>query len=69
MSNETDKNLNRRAEEIWEKLGDVPIDEDECIDEVFMDFDIGTHREDIWHWIEEKFDVSVATDLMFKGKP
>ena len=54
------------AKEIWANLGDVPIDKDECIEENFMGFDIGAHREDIWHWIEEKFDVSVATDLMFK---
>ena len=25
---------------------------------------IGTHREEIWHWFEETFGVSVAEDLM-----
>ncbi len=48
------------AQQIWDQLGDVPVDEDECIDEVFLDFDKGTHREDIWHWVEETYDVSVA---------
>ncbi len=48
------------AQQIWDQLGDVPVDEDECIDGVFLDFDKGTHREDIWHWVEETYDVSVA---------
>ena len=30
-------------------------------------FLIGTHREDIWHWFEETFNVSVAEDLMGLG--
>ncbi len=56
--------VSAEAAEIWEKLGDIPIDEDECIEEKFMDFDIGTHREEIWHWIEDRYDISVALNLM-----
>ena len=52
------------AKKYWEILGNVPIDEDECIEEKYLHFDIGTHREYIWHWFEEKFDISVA-DLMY----
>ena len=50
--------------QLWKDLGDVPIDEDECIDIDFKDFPKGTHREDIWHWIEEKYNVSIAV-LMY----
>ena len=39
---------------LWNKLGDVPINEDEEIDEDFLHFKKGTHREDIWHWFEEQ---------------
>ena len=28
------------------------------------DFPIGTHREEIWYWFEERFNISVAKDLM-----
>lgn len=28
-------------------------------------FEDGTFREDIWHWFEETFNISVAVDLMY----
>jgi len=34
------------------------------IEEEWHGFPAGTFREDIWHWFEEKFNVSVAEDLM-----
>lgn len=50
---------------LWEKFGDVPMDPDsEKIEVAWNGFDPGTHREDIWHWFEETFDISVAVDLM-----
>lgn len=53
-----------QARILWRLLGDCPIDENECIDVQFLDFPIGTHREDIWHWFEDTFDVRVH-DLMY----
>ena len=38
----------------------IPIEED------FLDFRAGTHREEIWHWFEDTFDLSVAKDLMYE---
>ena len=53
------------VKELWSRLGDIPMNpETECIEEPFMHFPIGTHREEIWHWFEETFNVSVA-DLMY----
>lgn len=53
------------VEELWMKFGDVPMNpETECIEEPWEDFLAGTHREEIWHWFEETYDVSVAEDLM-----
>jgi hypothetical protein len=50
---------------LWEKFGDIPIDEDGCIEEPFLDFEKGDDREEIWHWFEAVYGVSVA-DLMYK---
>jgi len=54
---------------LWKKLGDIPVDNDGCIEEPFIhlptvNFPTGTNREDIWHWFEETFGVSVHS-LMY----
>lgn len=51
---------------LWKELSNIPINENEEIEERFLHFDIGTHREEIWHWFEEEFNISVH-DLMYKG--
>lgn len=45
---------------LWEELGNVPVNEDDEIDVKFLQFDAGTHREDIWHWFENTFNISVG---------
>ena len=58
------KNL-MKAKKLWAELEDVPMDcETECMDAPFLHFPAGTHREEIWHWFEKTFNVSVAEDLM-----
>jgi hypothetical protein len=52
------------AKRLWAELADVPINEDEEIDVDWHIFSKGTEREEIWHWFEETFDVSVAKYLM-----
>jgi hypothetical protein len=52
------------AIELWEQLGNIPVTDEGLIEEDFLHFEIGTDREDIWHWFEDKFDGSV-TELMF----
>ena len=52
------------AQEIWAKLTEVTVNEDEEIDIPFLHFPVGTHRHDVWSWIEDKFDVCV-NDLMY----
>lgn len=41
---------------LWDRLGDVPTfpegEQVDCIEEPFLHFPAGTHREDIWHWFE-----------------
>ena len=52
------------ARKLWSDLGDIPINNNDEIDQDFLHFEKGTDRFEIWHWFEEEFDVSIATDLM-----
>ena len=58
------KYKNMGVNELWSNLGDIPVDNDNCIDIDWYLFDKGTHTDDIWLWFEDTFDVSVADDLM-----
>lgn len=57
----------KELEELWTQFGYVPMDPDtECIEEAFGEFPAGTHREDIWHWFDERHSKGVAY-LMYNG--
>jgi len=52
----------------WEALSNTSVGKDgEHIDTPFKDYPAGTHREDIWHDMEDKYKVSIG-DYM-SGKP
>lgn len=56
----------RHIQSLWDSLEDHPYDpETECITAPFIVFPAGTHREEIWHWFEKSFDLSVVEDLMY----
>ena len=47
--------------DLWERFGDVPMNpETEELESPWMDFPAETFREDIWHWFEKEFHVSVG---------
>ena len=52
------------AKRLWELLSHVCVDDEGCIDTEFEGFEIGTPRFEIWAWFEDRFDCSVATDLI-----
>lgn len=56
-----------KLEYLWEKLGCVMIDDNECILEEFLGFTAGTFREEIWHWFDERYSKGVAGLMMKKG--
>ena len=57
-----------KATELWHELGDIPMNpETECIEVQWHNFPSGTHREDIWHWIEDTYHVPVY-NLMFPAQ-
>lgn len=63
------------AKEVWAQLEDVPVDDNDCIDEDFYSRELGctypkgTYREDIWHDIEDILHVSVAYLMGVSTKP
>lgn len=50
--------------ELWASLGNISINEDDEIEQGWKHFPAGTNRFEIWHWIEETYNVSIAEDLM-----
>ncbi len=53
-------------QKLWQQLGDIPVNDDGEIEEPFLDFEIGTDREEIWQWFEETFGVTLG-DLLGKS--
>lgn len=45
---------------LWRRLGDVAIDDNECIDSSFYIWPEGTPREEIWRWFDVKHSKGVA---------
>ncbi len=60
----TKDELRAKAKRLWAELRDIPTNKDDEIDVEWHIFTKGTEREEIWHWFENEFDLSVATDLM-----
>lgn len=55
-----------RIEDMWNMFGDIPMDpETETMEEDFLIFPAGTHREEIWRWFDERYSKGVY-GLMFK---
>ena len=55
-------------EELWEQFGDIPMNpETERIEEKFMGWGPGVHREEIWHWFDERHSKGVAYLLYGDG--
>lgn len=54
------------VEDLWNEF-DVPVDDDECIEDDWYCFKKGTNRVEVWSWFEENFNVSVH-ELMYGGE-
>lgn len=64
---DTLRDRDKELEELWYQLSDISIDYDtECIEERFMYWEPGTHREEIWHWFDQRYSKGVAY-LMYSG--
>ena len=56
----------KQAFKVWGNLGNIPINNDDQIEQNFKHFEKGTDRFEIWFWIEETFDISIA-ETFFSG--
>lgn len=62
----------REAQENWETLADIPINDDGELDEDFtpklrkgeVNFFMGDDCEEVWHWFEDHYNLSIGEDLM-----
>lgn len=46
---------------LWRAFSDVPMNpETEEMEEEFLGFPVGAHREEIWHWFDKKHSKGVA---------
>jgi len=57
--------ITKQSLRLWEEFSNIPIDENECLEEEFQHFPVGTPREYVWHWFEDYFDLRVY-DLMYR---
>lgn len=65
---ETLRDRDEELEELWHRFGDVPMDpETECIEEQFVGWGPGVHREEIWHWFDRRHSKGVAYLLYNDG--
>lgn len=54
-------------DELWIRLGEIPVDDEDCTDEPFMYWPAGTVREVIWAWFEDSNpEFSVAEKMYAK---
>lgn len=57
---ETLRDRDEELEKLWGELEDIPMNpETECLEAPFMDFPVGTPREDIWHWFDQRHSQGV----------
>lgn len=54
------KERDEDIEDLWCQLEDVAMNpETECLEASFLGFPEGTHREEIWHWFDERHSKGV----------
>lgn len=55
-------------ENLWASFADVPMNpETECMEEPFLHFPAGTHRESIWKWFDDRHSRGVSYLLYRDG--
>ena len=65
---ETIAERDKRLEDLWVAFSDIPMNpETECIEEPFLSFEAGTHREEILHWFDKRYSKGVHT-LLYGGR-
>ena len=47
-------------ENLWKSLEDIPMNENEQLEEDWFIFSKGTDKEEIWHWFDEQYSKGVS---------
>lgn len=50
----------QEVEKLWELFGEIPINDEDMIEEEFLGFQEGTDRFEIWHWFDEVYQDGVV---------
>lgn len=58
---------NAELEKLWELFGDIAVDDNDTIQEKFLNFQEGTNGTEIWQWFDERYSRSVVTMLYPEG--
>lgn len=65
---DTLRDRDEELEELWQQFADVPMNpETECLEEPFLGWGKGIHREEIWHWFDKRHSKGVAYLLYNDG--
>ena len=51
--------------ELWERFSEIPVNDDDEIEEDFLGFDVGTSKFDVWHWFDKCCPNNLHDDLMY----
>lgn len=54
--------------ELWEMFADIPVNENDELEQPFLSFPAGTSKTDVWHWFDERTPNGIAVDF-FGEKP
>lgn len=49
---------------LWEEFADVPVNNDDGIEQKFLDFERGTDRMEIWKWFDDHCPNGLVKDLL-----
>lgn len=64
------RDRDEQLRDLWDEFGDVPMNpETECIEQPFLGWGAGVHREEIWHWFDKRYSKGVYALLYGEGGP
>lgn len=50
--------------ELWNEFSEVPVNNNDEIEEDFLSFPVGTSKLDVWHWFDERCPRNLHDDLL-----
>ena len=50
--------------ELWNEFSEVPVNNNDEIEEDFLFFPVGTSKFDVWHWFDERCPRNLHDDLL-----